>query len=101
MSKVKVWSYDAEDYVEKSAIGKVKYIGESFYSGAGLTNGKIYDCIGIEDEFLRIVDDEEMDYLYSITKPAPLDGSAKGGRWKIVEDETGELTQKFKEAKLI
>lgn len=100
MSKVKVWSYEAEDYVEKVAIGKVKYIGESFYT-AGLTDGKIYDCISIEDPFLRIVDDEEIDYLYSITNPAPLDGSTKGGKWKIVEDKTGELTKKFKKLKLI
>lgn len=92
MRKVKVWSYDAEGYIEKLAIGRVKYIGESFYGGGGLTNGKVYDCLGVEGPFLRIVDDEEMDYLYSIKNPAPLDGSSPGGKWEVVEDdENGTL----------
>jgi hypothetical protein len=87
MRTAKVWSYDAEDYFEKPAIGRVKYIGESFYEGGGLTNGKVYDCLSVEGPFLRIVDDEGMDYLYSITNPAPLDGSSQGGKWEVVEDD--------------
>lgn len=91
MRKVKVWSYDVEDYIEKEVIGKVKYLGESFQD---ITSDKIYDCLGVEDEFLRIVDDEEMDYLYSKTNPAPLDGSSEGGRWKVVEDDENETLKK-------
>lgn len=59
---------------------KVKYTGESFYHGRGLTKGKIYECTAIEDEFLRIIDDEEEDYLY----PPFME-------WEIVEDPNGKL----------
>lgn len=96
MRTVKVWSYEANGYVERESIGKVKYIGKSFYNGGGLTDGRIYDCLGVEDEFLRIVDDEEMDYLYGIANPAPFDMSSPGGRWELVEDYQGQLTQIFK-----
>ena len=37
-----------------------------------------------------------MDYLYSMTDPAPGDGSSKGGKWEIVEDYTGELAKHIK-----
>lgn len=69
---------------------KVKYVGETFYSGEGLTDGKIYECIGIEGEgkSLRIIDDSGEDYLYSAKVPAPMDpDEGPGGRWEIVEDD--------------
>lgn len=69
---------------------KVKYIGESFGVDS-LTSNRVYDCIGIESGMLRIVDDSEEDYLYSSSNPAPLDGSAPGGKWEIVEDEEDKL----------
>ena len=69
---------------------KVKYIGNSFGS-AGLTDGKVYECVGIEQGFLRIIDDSEEDYLYSPSNPAPLDDSSPGGYWEIIEDEKGML----------
>ncbi len=28
---------------------KVRYIGESFGAGNGLTNGAVYECLGVED----------------------------------------------------
>lgn len=78
---------------------KVKYIGESF-GVTGLTDGVVYDCLGVESagdlgEMLRIIDDEgpsgsddDLDgYLYSPTRPGPLDGSSPGGSWEIVEDD--------------
>ena len=65
---------------------KLKYVGESFGVDS-LTNGKIYTCIGIESGMLRIVDDSEEDYLYSAINPRPLDGSSRGGKWEIVEDD--------------
>ena len=66
---------------------KVRYVGESFGVDS-LTNNKVYDCIGVEFDLLRIVDDSEEDYLYSSINPAPLDGSSPGGRWEIIEDDT-------------
>ena len=74
---------------------KLKYIGESFGVDS-LTNGKIYDCLGIEDGMLRIVDDSNEDYLYSVANPRPLDGSSKGGKWEIIEDDKAcSLTELF------
>ena len=64
---------------------KLKYIGETFYDGLGLTNGKIYECLGEEGPFYRVIDDSDEDYLYSKTNPAPLDGLSKGGKLKIVK----------------
>jgi len=91
---------------------KVRYVGETF-GAVSLTNGVVYECLGVEDggEFgpmLRIIDDEGLDYwekldnepdgyLYSPNNPAPLDGSSSGGRWEIVEDdENGSLSKVIK-----
>lgn len=41
---------------------KVKYIGIS--EGISLTENKIYECLGYESGFIRIIDDTEEDYLY-------------------------------------
>ncbi len=74
---------------------KVRFVGQSFGGGAlGLTNGKVYECTGIEEGLLRVVDDEGEDYLYSASAPAPLDGSSPAGKWEIVEDdEDGTLAE--------
>lgn len=65
---------------------KVKYIGESF-GIEGLTNGKVYEVIAIEQDMIRIIDDSGEGYLYSINKPCSLEDSAKFGKWEIVEDD--------------
>lgn len=71
---------------------RVRYVGVSFYNGEGLTSEKIYECIGVEGEFLRIIDDSGEDYLYSAISPAALDEPEKRGKWEIVEDsDTQEL----------
>ncbi len=62
---------------------KLKYIGESFGVDS-LTNGNVYDAME-EDGMYRVIDDSGEDYLYSMTNPAPLDGSGKGGEWEIIE----------------
>ena len=82
---------------------KVQYIGESF-EAVSLTSDKIYECLGVEldGNALRVIDDSEEDYLYSIVNPAPWDGSAAGGKWKIIEDdEQGTLKKAFLEKKLL
>lgn len=74
---------------------KLKYVGESFGVDS-LTDGKIYDCVGVENGMLRIVDDSEEDYLYSVVNPRPLDGGSMGGKWEIVEDDKeNTLTKLF------
>lgn len=80
---------------------KLKYIGDSFGVDS-LTNGKIYDCLEFENGMLRVVDDSGEDYLYSVINPRPLDGSSKGGKWEIIEDdEKGTLTALFSSQGLI
>lgn len=73
---------------------KVKYIGKSF-GVEGLTNGKIYECIGIEDGMLRIIDDSEEDYLYSAIKPSDLVNPELYGKWEIIEDNENEDLKKI------
>lgn len=67
---------------------KVKYVGETFGFGAlGLTDGKVYECIGVEHDLLRIIDDEGEDYLYSAKAPGSLNGLSSAGKWEIIEDD--------------
>ena len=74
---------------------RVKYVGESF-GVDGLTNGKIYQCINVEGAFLRIIDDSNEDYLYSINRPASLEEPDKSGKWLIIEDSNdGILEEAF------
>lgn len=78
---------------------KIRYVGESF-GVDGLTDGKVYECLGPESGMLRVVDDSEEDYLYSIVNPRSTDGSSAGGKWEIVEDdEKGTLTKLFNSIK--
>lgn len=72
---------------------KVKYVGKSFGVEC-LTDGKIYECIGIEDGMLRIIDDSEEDYLYSAIKPASLENMNLCGKWEIVEDNENKDLEK-------
>ena len=62
---------------------KLRYIGPSFGIDS-LTNGKIYEAIE-KDGMYRVIDDSGEDYLYSMTNPAPLDGSSPGGWWEVIE----------------
>lgn len=73
---------------------KVKYIGKSF-GVEGLTNGRIYECIGIEDGMLRIIDDSGEDYLYSAIKPSSLEHIELCGKWEIIEDNENEDLKKI------
>lgn len=77
---------------------KVKYIGDTFYDGFGLTNGKIYDCVDIDEEIqcLVIIDDDDDECLYPIINPKPLDGSSSGGKWEIIKDINGMLAKVLK-----
>lgn len=85
---------------------KVRYIGNTFGGGyCGLTNGKVYECLGVEFECLRIIDDEGYSYwtkepgeregyLYDAKAPQPLDGETTPGRFEIVEDDENGTLQK-------
>lgn len=78
---------------------KLKYIGPSF-GVESLTDGKVYICLGFEDGLLRIVDDSEEDYLYSVI-PGPWDDQTVRGRREVVEDdEDGTLTKLFEDVRI-
>lgn len=44
---------------------KVKYIGETY---GDLINGNIYECLGEELVFYRVIDESDEDYLYPIVE---------------------------------
>lgn len=74
---------------------KVKYSGPTFGGGVlGLTDGKIYECTGVEYDMLHIIDDEGEDYLYSASAPAPLNGKTPPGRWEIIKDDENRTLSK-------
>lgn len=64
---------------------KLRYIGPSF-GVDGLTDGKIYECLGVEDGLLRIIDDSDEGYLYSVI-PGPMYDPSITGKWDLVEDD--------------
>ena len=72
---------------------KLRYVGTSF-GVDGLTNGKTYHCLGVENGLLRIIDDSDEDYLYSII-PGPMWDSSIQGRWEIVEDDEKRTLDKL------
>ncbi len=63
---------------------KLRYKGPSF-GVESLTDGKVYEATE-ENGMYRVIDDSGEDYLYSMTNPAPLDGSSPGGVREIVEE---------------
>lgn len=65
---------------------KLRYKGSTF-GPEGLTDNKVYICLGVEGPFVQIIDDSDEDYLYSRRGPAPLEGTIPPGRWEIVEDD--------------
>ncbi|OFK57064.1 hypothetical protein HMPREF2811_06805 [Globicatella sp. HMSC072A10] len=91
---IKVYQSETDSYKEMECIGKVRYEGETF-GVICLTDGQVYDVVGIEPDYLRVVDDSEEDYLYPIINPRPTDGSSKGGRWVLVEDYFCKLIEVF------
>lgn len=80
--------------IEMELYGRLRYIGEDF--PLALTNNKIYDCVGVDNGMLRIVDDEDEDYLYSAKRPKPADEHEyEGGRWEVVEIYNDDLRKEL------
>ena len=85
---------------------KVRYIGLS-KGILSLTDGKVYECLGVEYGFLRVIDDEgyshwekEPDekggYLYPPAGVLVNEDGSRTGRFEIVEDDAqGTLHQLF------
>ncbi|MCI8309095.1 MAG: hypothetical protein HFJ45_02565 [Clostridia bacterium] len=91
--KAKKYDTETNSYIEVEAIGKVKYVGKSF-GIEELTDGKEYYVTVIENGMLKIIDDSEEEYLYSITKPACLTDLSLCGKWEIVEDNKNKDLEK-------
>ncbi|MGI5983226.1 MAG: hypothetical protein ACOX8F_07280 [Sakamotonia sp.] len=65
---------------------RLRFVGESFWNGDGLTNGQVYEAwVDPDSGMYRVIDDSGEDYLYSPDAPGPTDRSAPNGRWEIVE----------------
>ena len=73
---------------------KVKYVGKSF-GVEGLTDGKTYECINIENEMLRIIDNSGEDYLYSAINPSSLEDASLCGKWEIIKDNKNKDLEKI------
>ena len=64
---------------------KLRYVGETFWPGDGLTNGQVYEAwVDPDSGMYRVIDDSGEDYLYSPDAPGPTDRSVPNGRWEIV-----------------
>ena len=78
---------------------KLRYLGPSFGVDS-LTDGKIYECLGLDAGLLRIVDDSDEDSLYSVV-PGPMWDESIRGRWEVVEDdEDRTLTKLFEDVRI-
>ncbi len=53
---------------------KVRYIGER-NSPLSLINGHIYECIGKEQDWYRVIDETNEDYLYPLEDFEIVDGN--------------------------
>ena len=64
--KIRVYQSKEDKYIDMNVIARYKYIGES--DELSFINGKIYNCVGYDEEsdMYRIVDETGEDYLYSI-----------------------------------
>ena len=62
--KRKVYQSAEDEYIEMEVLARYRYLGETdeFY----FINGKIYDCVGYDEDLdmLILVDETEEDYMY-------------------------------------
>lgn len=92
--KAKRLNLETNQIEEVEVIGRVKFVGSA--PKHDLTSGRIYDCIGIRNNLLMLLDDSKDYYLY-----LPQDGNkilrgeAAGAGFVIVEDDQGMLAEVF------
>ena len=59
MKTIKVYQTENDYYKDMKLFGKLKYVGKSF-GAVSLTNNKIYDCVGYDEQgWVQIVDDSD------------------------------------------
>lgn len=66
--KIKVYQSKEDKYIEMEVLATYKYIGES--DELSFLNGKIYNCVGYDDQFdmAKLVDETNEDYFYYLDK---------------------------------
>ena len=64
--KIQVYQCVEDKYIEMEVLAQYKYIGET--DELSFINGKIYNCVGYDEEhnMARLVDETNEDYLYSL-----------------------------------
>ncbi|MFM9413716.1 hypothetical protein ACKQTC_04975 [Peptococcus simiae] len=85
MKTIDVYQCELGKTIPLEYVGRVRYFGESF-GVDGLTDGKDYNLVKDETGYIKVVDDSEEDYIYSLSNPAPATGYSPGGIFKIVDD---------------
>ena len=91
MKTVDVYQCETDERIPLELMAIVRYKGESF-GVEGLTDGKNYYIVRDKFGYPKVVDDSDEDYIYDLINPRPLDNSSKGGRFEILVDYTGEVT---------
>ena len=92
---IQVYQSETDEYKEMESI-ESSNMQEKAWSRF-VNRWESYDVIEVmTDDLIRVVDDSEEDYLYSIYNPRPLDESSQGGKWEIVEDYIGNLEELMK-----
>jgi|LFRM01.2.fsa_nt_gb hypothetical protein len=96
---VNVYQCERDEWIPLELMAIVRYIGESFGVDA-LTDGKEYNIVRDQYGYPKVVDDSDEDYIYDLVNPRPLDNSSEGGRFEVLEDYTGEVTEIIKRKRL-
>ena len=91
MKTITVYQCELDKTIPLEYVGRVKYIGESFWKGDGLTDGKEYNLVKDKTGWVKVVDNSEEDYVYDLLNPRPGDNSSEGGIFIIVDDPSGIL----------
>ncbi|MFB0918864.1 MAG: hypothetical protein QMB63_07350 [Clostridiaceae bacterium] len=94
MRMIEVFQCELNRTIPLEYLGKVKYVGKSFGVDS-LTNGKEYAVVVDKNNHIKIVDDSDEDYLYSLDNPGPGNGPPMG-KFVVVDDPDGVLEKLIK-----
>lgn len=92
MKTINVYQCELDREIPLEYVGRVRYVGESFGVDS-LTDGNVYDVVRDETGMIKVVDDSNEDYLYSLDNPKPVNGSSVGGKFLILDDPNQVLIE--------
>lgn len=90
--KIDVFQCQLNKKIPLEYIGKVVYIGPDDF--LRFTNNKEYYIVLDENNTLKVVDDEEEDYIYNLSRPNDI-----GGKFYFTDDPQGILKNYMEEYK--